>query len=400
MTSCTLPPVTEIPLKYGCNPNQGHARVVQPAGKSPLRVVNGAPSYINMLDGLRGWQLVRELAAATGRAAAASYKHVSPAGAAVAGPVDEAFCRAFFYDLAPAEFSPVAAAYARARSSDRVASFGDFIAVSEPVDDALAAVIKPEVSDGIIAPGYTPSALATLRAKKGGRYVMFEIDPTYEPAALESRCEFGLTLEQDRNEATVGPETFGNIVTQAREIPASVMETLVVTTLTLKHTQSNSIAVGRDGHAIGIGAGQQSRIACTRIACDKADRWLLKTHPRALELRYADHLGKAERNNALDMYVRYHELMESERAELKKALVGAVEPIDEASRVAWLRQQSGVVLSSDAFIPFRDNLDRAAASGVKAVAQAGGSARDCAVIEAADEYGMVMAMTGLRLFLH
>jgi len=391
--------VTEIPLKYGCNPNQGRARVVLPEG-APLRVRNGAPSYINVLDGLRGWQLVRELRAATGRASAASYKHVSPAGAAVDGPIDEAFCSAFFYDLPPSAFSPIAAAYARARSSDRVASFGDFIAVSEPVDEALAQLIKPEVSDGIIAPGYSDRAFEILRAKKNGRYVMFEIDANYEPPEMESRCEFGITLEQQRNAAEISAATFGNVVTRRKEIEPAVMESLVVATITLKHTQSNSIAVGRDGHAIGIGAGQQSRIACTRIACDKADRWLLKTHPRALELRYAEGTPKAERNNALDMYVRWHELSEAERAEVRKLVTGAFQPLSAEEREAWLRSQSGVVLTSDAFIPFRDNLDRAAASGVRTVAQAGGSARDGGVIEAADEHGMVMAMTGLRLFLH
>lgn len=392
--------MSEIPLKYGCNPNQGQARIVFADGEAPLRVVNGAPSYINVLDGLRGWQLVRELKAATGEAAAASYKHVSPAGAAVAGAIDLDFCRAFFYDRSPDAFSPVASAYARARSSDRVASFGDFIAVSEPVDESLASLIKPEVSDGIIAPGFSPAALAILKAKKGGKYVMFEIDAAYEPPALESRTDFGITLVQERNDAMVSAATFSNIVTQENAFSPSVLQTLIVATLTLKHTQSNSIAVGRDGHAIGIGAGQQSRIACTRIACDKADRWLLKTHPRALSLRYAEGLPKAERNNALDMYVRWHELSPVERAEVKKMIAGAVEPIPVEEREQWLRQQTGVVLASDAFIPFRDNLDRAAASGVKAVAQAGGSARDAGVIEAANEYGMAMAMTGLRLFLH
>ncbi|MEM8782828.1 MAG: phosphoribosylaminoimidazolecarboxamide formyltransferase [Planctomycetota bacterium] len=386
-------------LKYGCNPNQTHAVLRQPAS-SPLRVVNGSPSYINLLDGLRGWQLVRDLKAATGKAAAASFKHVSPAGAAVAGELSGDFKKAFFYGDPDAGWSDAATAYAKARSSDRVASFGDFVVVSEPVDASLAAVLKPEVSDGILAPAYDDDAAELLRAKKGGKYVMLAMDPAYAPPAVESRVEFGLTLEQSHNDLRITPDTFSNIVTKNREILPGAMETLIVATVTLKHTQSNSIAVGFDGQAVGIGAGQQSRIACTRIACDKADRWLLKTHPKTLALAFVDGLAKAERVNAQDLFVRWQELNDGERAELEKMIASGLEPISQEERVAWLGERDGVVLSSDAFIPFRDNLDRAAASGVSVVAQAGGSARDGGVIDAADQHGMAMAMTGVRLFLH
>ena len=387
-------------LKYGCNPNQSHASITQPAGQ-PLTIVNGSPSYINALDALRGWQLVRDLKAATGKAAAASFKHVSPAGAAVAGPLSDEFLQAFFYDAPPeGGYSPVATAYARARSSDRVASFGDLICVSEPVDLTLAQLIKPEVSDGIIAPAYDDDAFKVLAAKKGGRYLMFTMDPGYIPPPTESRTEFGLTLEQSHNDAAITAETFSNVVTQSTDIPGSVMETLIVSTVTLKHTQSNSIAVGFDGQAVGVGAGQQSRIACTRLACDKADRWRLKQHPKALALRFTDGLARSERVNAAESFVRYHELNHAERAEFASQIEGEVKPITPDERAAWLASSEGGVLSSDAFIPFRDNLDRAAASGVSYVAQAGGSARDADVIEAADQHGMVMAMTGLRLFLH
>ncbi len=388
----------EISLKYGCNPNQSFARIVAEGDASPLTVVNGAPSYINALDGLRGWQLVRDLSRAADGPAAASFKHVSPAGAAVAGELSEEFRRAYFYG--DGELSPVATAYAKARSSDRVASFGDFIAVSERVDLSLANLIKPEVSDGIIAPGYDDDAAEVLRAKKGGKYVMLQMDPGYEPPEVESRREFGLWLEQTHNTVQITRDLFHDIPTRNKVITADAMQTLIVATVTLKHTQSNSIAVGYAGQAVGIGAGQQSRIACTRLACDKADRWLLKQHPKTLGLRFRDGLPKSERVNAAEQFVRYHELDERERALLGEAVESAIEPITDEERADWVASFEGVVLSSDAFIPFRDNIDRAAASGVTAVAQAGGSARDTDVVAAADEYGMAMALTGLRLFLH
>ena len=392
----------EIKLKYGCNPNQPHAKIVTPGGgplgDGPLTVVNGAPSYINALDAIRAWQLVRDLKAATGKAAAASFKHVSPAGAAVAGDLSDDFRRAFLY--ADAEYSPAATAYARARSSDRVASFGDFIAVSEPVDATLAALIKPEVSDGIIAPSYEGDAFDVLRAKKGGRYVMLTMDADYAPPAVESRVEFGLTLEQTHNDLKISADTFANRVTRKTDLTPAELESLLVATVTLKHTQSNSIAVALAGQAIGVGAGQQSRIACTRIACDKADRFRLKTHPKALAVDFAAGLGRAEKVNALDNFVRHHELNDGERAELDAALTPGYTPIDTDERADWLARRDGTVLGSDAFVPFRDNLDRAAASGVGAVAQAGGSARDEGVTAAADQHGMVMCHTGVRLFLH
>ncbi|BAM02897.1 phosphoribosylaminoimidazolecarboxamide formyltransferase [Phycisphaera mikurensis] len=390
-------------LKYGTNPNQTPARLVQPDGQ-PLGIVNGSPSMINLLDGLRGWQLVRELKAATGRAAAASFKHVSPAGVAVdAGELDAGFKAGFFYDDPAGGWSPIARAYAMARSSDRVASFGDFIAVSEPVDAALAAVIKPEVSDGIIAPGYEPEAQAVLAAKKGGRYVMLRMDAAYEPPASESRTEFGITLEQARNGVRIAADTFATVPTQRGALTDAERQALLVATITLKHTQSNSIALASGGQAIGIGAGQQSRIACTRIACDKADRWMLKTHPKTLGLRFAEGMARSEKVNAADGFVRWHGLSAAERAGLRGALAEGFEPItddERAAHLAELGREHGIVLSSDAFIPFRDNLDRAAASGVTAVAQAGGSARDADVVAAANEHQMAMAMTGIRLFLH
>ncbi|WP_432798025.1 phosphoribosylaminoimidazolecarboxamide formyltransferase [Poriferisphaera sp. WC338] len=391
----------EIKLKYGCNPNQSHARVVYDGeGDCPLAVVNGAPSYINLLDGLRGWQLVRDLKAATGKAAAASYKHVSPAGAAVAGELSESFCKAHFYKYGE-DYSPVATAYAKARSSDRVASFGDFIAVSEVVDESLAMLIKPEVSDGIIAPGYEAGALEILKGKKGGKYVMLQMDAGFVPPAVEGHNQFGLRLEQSHNDVAITAETItNNVVTKNKDLSAGAIETALVATITLKHTQSNSISVGVDGQAIGIGAGQQSRIGCTRLACEKADRWLLKQHPKALVLEYKD-VPKSEKVNALDGYVRWHELNDSERADVQKALVNDVDPLTAGERADWFANNTGeLVYSSDAFIPFRDNLDRAAASGVKFIVQTGGSARDEVVIKAADEHGMAMSQTGIRLFLH
>jgi len=388
----------QIPLKYGCNPNQTHAQLTCGLPDGPLTIVNGAPSYINILDGLRGWQLVRELKRSTGQPAAASFKHVSPAGAAVAGTLTDAFCKAHFYD--DNEMSPLATAYAKARSSDRVASFGDFISVSDTVDESLARIIKPEVSDGIIAPGYDPKALDIIKAKKGGKYVVLQIDPAFDPPNVESRVEFGLTLEQSYNDSVIDTELFKNIVTKNQDIPGEVMQSLIVATVTLKHTQSNSIAVGYQGQAVGVGAGQQSRIACTRLACDKADRWLLKMHPKALALKFVDGLPKSEKVNALDQFVRYHELDDGERGVLAKALTATPDPITEQERADWNARFDGIVLSSDAFVPFRDNIDRAARSGVKYFAQAGGSARDQGVIDAADEHGMAMAFTGLRLFLH
>ncbi len=392
--------MAEIHLKYGCNPNQPEARVIQPDSE-PLEVVNGRPSYINLMDGLRSWQLVRDLKKGTGKAAAASYKHVSPAGAAVAGDLSVAFRQSQF--IAPeTELSPAATAYAKARSSDRPASFGDFIAVSEVVDETLANLIKPEVSDGIIAPGYAPEALEILKQKKKGGYVMLQMDPHFRPPAVEERVEFGMTLKQSHNDAVISPDLLQTVVTAKKELSDDEVETAIVATATLKHTQSNSVCVGYKGHAIGVGAGQQSRIACTRLACGKSDRWFLKLHPKALSLAFRDGLPRSEKVNAVESYVRWHELDETERYQLEGQLDQAVEPLTDEEIADWLGtfDLGGVVLSSDAFFPFRDNLDRAAQSGVRVVVQPGGSARDKFVIEAADQHGMVMCFTGLRLFLH
>jgi AICAR transformylase/IMP cyclohydrolase PurH len=399
---------TELPLKYGCNPNQPTARILfDGEGDCPLTVVNGNPSFINALDGLRGWELVRDLKAATNQPSAASFKHVSPAGAAVAGDLTESFCAANFYP-SPNEhdYSPIAAAYAKARSSDRGASFGDFIAVSETVDASLAALIKPEVSDGIIAPGYDEDAKAILSAKKGGKYVMLQIDPGYAPASgsVESRTCFGLTLEQTFNDAVIDQSLLANITTEQKELPASAIESLLVATATLKHTQSNSIAVAMDGQDIGVGAGQQSRIACTRLACDKADRFMLKQHPKSLALieLFKEGVKRPDKVNAVDQFVRYLELDEVELGGLHALLETKPDPITAEEARDWCANfgSGQLALSSDAFIPFRDNLDRAARSGVKYVVHAGGSARDDLVTDAANEHGMVMALSGLRLFLH
>lgn len=390
--------MAEIPLKYGCNPNQKHARILTP-DPSPLAIVNGNPSYINLMDGIRSWQLVRELKQATGKPAAASFKHVSPAGCAVAAELSPAFKKSQFI-ADDTELSPAATAYAKARSSDRVASFGDFIAVSEPVDITLAMLIKPEVSDGIIAPGYDADALAILKAKKRGGYVMLQMDPDYTPPAVESRTDFGITLEQSFNDAAITPELFGNVVTDNKKLSDGEITTAMVSTITLKHTQSNSICVGYEGQAVGVGAGQQSRIACTRIACDKADRWFMKLHPKALQLQFVDGVPRSEKVNAVDMYIRYMELDDRELTQFEKAVEHHPGAITEQERADWLSAFGGIVLSSDAFMPFRDNLDRAAQSGVKVLVQAGGSARDEGVIQAANEHGMAMAFTGMRLFLH
>jgi phosphoribosylaminoimidazolecarboxamide formyltransferase/IMP cyclohydrolase len=389
-----------IPLKYGCNPNQSTATLHFASDCPPLRVVNGNPSTINILDALRSWQLVRELKAVAHKPAAASFKHVSPAGVAVAGPISSAFAHAQFIADDDA-LSPIATAYAKARSSDRIASFGDFIAVSDSVDESLAQLIKPEVSDGIIAPSYDAAALELLKQKKRGNYVILEMDPTYQPSddMLDSRTDFGITLKQSRNTCVINADLFSNRVTQNKDLSDYMIETLIVATVTLKHTQSNSIVVGYAGQAVGVGAGQQSRIACTRLACDKADRWLLKMHPKSLSLVYNE-MPRSEKVNALDQFVRYHELDERERQTLQSQLTQTSEPISEVERRDWIHSFKGIVLGSDAFFPFCDNLDRAARSGVSAIAQAGGSARDSEVIATADTHNMVMAMTGLRLFLH
>ncbi|HYD42660.1 MAG TPA: phosphoribosylaminoimidazolecarboxamide formyltransferase [Anaeromyxobacter sp.] len=391
--------MSELPLRYGCNPHQTPARVLVPegAGALPFRVLNGAPGYINLLDALNAWQLVRELRRAAGLPAATSFKHVSPAGAAVAVPMGEAVRRASFAD--DVELSPLATAYARARGADRLSSFGDFAALSDVVDVPTAALLKREVSDGVIAPGYEPAALELLRSKRGGNYCVLEIDPAWDPPGTETREVFGVTFEQRRNAVVPGPEHLAKIVTRNRELPDGARRDLLLALVTLKYTQSNSVCFAADGQAIGIGAGQQSRVHCTRLAGAKADRWWLRQHPAVLELPFRPDLGRPERNNAIDLFLEEGLSPAEERAWLG-CFTRAPARLSAAERRRWLDGLQGVSFASDAFLPFRDNVDRAAQSGVRYVSQPGGSVRDDLVIAAADEYGMVMAFSGLRLFHH
>lgn len=388
----------EIKLRYGTNPHQKNARIFVPEGKLPLKVLNGQPSYINILDALYGWQLVRELKAATGLAGAASFKHTSPAGAAVARPLSAEFRRSQF--LADEEFSPVATAYARARGGDRMCSYGDAAAVSDTVDVSLAKMLSREVSDLLVAPSFEPAALEILKAKQGGRYLILQIDPAYEPPPMEERQLFGIHLEQERNDAAIDRGLLKNVVTRKKAIPEDVAETLIVATIALKYTQSNSICVAYDGQVIGMGAGQQSRVHCTRLACDKADKWFLQQHPRVLDLPFRPDLKRPEKANVVDQYLLWDQLSDAERAAMLAGLSRRPEPIGRDERIEWVRRFDGICLSSDGFIPFRDNIDRAARSHVQYVIQPGGSVRDEGVIAAADEYGMVMVESGLRLFLH
>jgi len=391
----------EITLRYGINPHQAPARVFQRSGDLPITVVNGSPGYINLLDALNAWQLVRELHAATGLPAAASFKHVSPAGAAIGLPLTDALRCA--YRIGHPDLSPLAAAYARARGADPVASFGDFAAMSDVVDESAARVLAAESSDGLIAPGYQPEALSILRAKRGGRYLILRIDPSYEPPEIESREVFGITFEQPRNHARITPELFRNVVTRDRRLPAEAVRDLIVATIAAKYAQSNTVCVACDGQVVGLGAGQQSRIHCTRLACDKADRWMLRQHPKVLGIRFADGLKRPEKNNAVDQYLIWDELSEAERDQLRAVCPELPSPITAQERSEWIARfaaAGGLSLSSDAFIPFRDNIDRAHKSGVRYVAQTGGSVADEAVISAADGYGMVMSFTGTRLFHH
>ncbi len=388
----------KLELKYGCNPHQKPAWLAHGREPAPLQVLNGAPGYINILDALAAWQLVREMRAATGLPSAASFKHVSPAGAAVARPLDDAFRRS---QMLPAdELSPVATACARARGADRMSSFGDAVAVSDRVDVSLAQLLKREVSDLIIAPGYDPEALEILRTKKKGGYHILQMDPDYEPPEMEERDVFGFTLAQRRNTVPIGAGLFQNAVSARKEVPADALQTLIVATIALKYTQSNSVCVAYDGQVIGMGAGQQSRVHCTRLACDKADKWFLQQHPRTLALRFRKGLGRPERTNIVDQYLLWDQLSAPEVEAMLAGLQEEPAPIVREERQAWLAQFDGICLSSDAFFPFRDSIDRAARSHVQYVAQPGGSLRDADVIAAADRYGMVMLQTGLRCFLH
>ncbi|MDC7223782.1 MAG: phosphoribosylaminoimidazolecarboxamide formyltransferase [Spirochaetales bacterium] len=383
-------------LRYGCNPHQAEASL-STSGDLPVTVLNGSPGYINFLDALNSWPLVKELKEASGRTAAASFKHVSPAGAALAAPLSEEMRRVC--QLGGLELSPAAQAYALARGGDRMSSFGDWAAFSDEVDESAALIIKREVSDGVIAPSYTPEALEILKAKKGGKYNVVQIDPDYEPPQQEVRSVYGITFEQTRNSRIMTKDDLTNIVTANKDLPDEVKDDLVLAMITLKYTQSNSVCYVKNGQVIGVGAGQQSRIHCTRLAGDKADIWYLRQHPKALNLPFRSGLSRPEKDNAIDLYLR-DDVTAVERKFWLEAFDKEPEPLTAREKADWIATNTGVSLGSDAFFPFRDNIDRAAKSGVKYIVQPGGSVRDGGVIEACDEYGVVMACTGIRLFHH
>ena len=388
----------EINLRYGCNPHQIPARVFVDAGNLPLQVLNSNPGYINLLDALNSWQLVRELKASLGFPAAASFKHVSPSGAAVAAvPLTDTLKE--IYAVTGRELSPLAEAYARARGVDRMSSFGDWVALSDTVDVLTAKMLAREVSDGVIAPAYEPEALEILCKKKEGKYVVLQMDPAYEPGALERREVFGITFEQRRNDRTVTRDDFKNIVTQNKELPEPVIRDMLVTWITLKYTQSNSVCFALDGQVIGVGAGQQSRIHCTRLAGMKADLWRLRQHPRVLSLPFRPAVKRPDRDNAIDQFLQ-PDVTEAEKAAWGEIFTEIPVQLTHEEKRAWLNGMTGVVLGSDAFFPFRDSIDRAALSGVKYVLQPGGSNRDDVVIQACDEYRMTMVFSGVRLFHH
>ena len=389
----------ELMLKYGCNPNQKPARIfMKDGGSLPVEVLNGRPGYINFLDAFNSWQLVRELKAACGLPAAASFKHVSPAGAALGTELDETVKRACFVD--DLELSPLAGAYATARGADRMSSYGDFAALSDVCDEQTANVLKREVSDGVIAPGYTERALEILKSKRRGTYNIIRIDPEYRPEPIEHKDVFGITFEQGRNEAAIGPELLANIVTKNRELPEEAKRDLILSLIALKYTQSNSVCYAKDGRTIGVGAGQQSRIHCTRLAGDKADRWLLRQHPKVLELPFLDHIRRPDRDNTIDVYLSDDDADVLAEGVWRNFFSVRPDPLTRAEKRAWLDKQTGVSLGSDAFFPFGDNIERAQRSGVSCIAQPGGSIRDDNVIETCDKYGIAMAFTGLRLFHH
>ena len=389
----------ELELKYGCNPNQKPSRIFMNEGELPITVLNGRPGYINFLDAFNGWQLVSELKRATGLPAATSFKHVSPAGAAVGLPLTDVERKIYWVDDM-GELTPLANAYARARGADRMSSFGDFIALSDVCDAATANIIKREVSDGVIAPGYEPEALEMLKAKKKGNYNVIQIDPSYRPAPVEHKEVFGITFEQGRNELIIDKEMLNNIVTESKELPESAKIDLVIALITLKYTQSNSVCYAKGGQAIGIGAGQQSRIHCTRLAGQKADNWFLRQSPKVLNLPFKEKIGRADRDNAIDLYIgdEYMDLLAD--GEWERTFTEKPEVFTREEKRAWLDQLQDVALGSDAFFPFGDNIERAHKSGVKYVAQPGGSVRDDQVIETCNKYGMTMCFTGIRLFHH
>ncbi|WP_314957745.1 phosphoribosylaminoimidazolecarboxamide formyltransferase [Prevotella pallens] len=391
----------ELELKYGCNPNQKPSRIFVTEGELPIEVLNGRPGYINFLDALNSWQLVKELKDATGMPAAASFKHVSPAGAAIGLPLSDTLKKIYFVDDVEFELTPLASAYARARGADRMCSYGDFCALSDTCDEATARLINREVSDGVIAPDYTPEALAILKKKRKGNYNVIKIDPIYKPTPIERKQVFGITFEQGRNEIRLDdPKLFENIPTTNKIFPEEARRNLVIALITLKYTQSNSVCYVKDGQAIGIGAGQQSRIHCTRLAGSKADEWWLRQCPKVMNLPFKDGIRRADRDNSINIYIsdEYEDLLQEGTWQL--FFTEKPEPLTLAERKAWIAQNKQVALGSDAFFPFGDNIERAHKSGVEYIAQAGGSIRDDHVIETCNKYGIAMAFTGVRLFHH
>jgi len=392
--------MNELTLKYGCNPNQKPSRIFMTSGELPIEVLNGRPGYINFLDALNSWQLVKELKAATGLPAAASFKHVSPAGAAIGLPLNDTLTKVYFVDDAPLPLTPLAYAYARARGADRMSSYGDFVALSDECDAATASLIKREVSDGIIAPGYTEEALAILKTKRKGTYCVLQIDPGYTPEAKETKQVYGVCFEQDRNDCRITPELFRNRPTKNKNIPASAERDLMIALIVLKYTQSNSVCYVKDGMTIGVGAGQQSRVHCTRLAGGKADNWWLRQNPKVLALPFKENIRRPDRDNTIDVYISddYDDVLRDGTWQM--FFTEKPEALTKQEKKAWLERLKGVSLGSDAFFPFGDNIERAHRSGVEYIAQAGGSIRDDNVIETCDRYGIAMAMTGLRLFHH
>ena len=394
--------MNELQLKYGCNPNQKPSRIFMADGSElPIQVLSGRPGYINFLDAFNAWQLVSELKVATGLPAATSFKHVSPAGAAVGLPLSDTLRKIYWVDDVPFELTPIASAYARARGADRMSSYGDFIALSDTCDEATALLIKREVSDGVIAPGYTDEALAILREKRKGTYNVIQIDSAYRPAPVERKQVFGIPFEQGRNEVRLDdPALFENIPTAAKEFPADARRDLVIALITLKYTQSNSVCYVKDGQAIGIGAGQQSRIHCTRLAGQKADTWWLRQHPKVMSLPFVPGIRRADRDNTIDIYIGDECDDVLRDGAWQQFFTEQPEPLTREEKREWIAQNKGVCLGSDAFFPFGDNIERAHKSGVEYVAQAGGSVRDDHVIATCDRYGIAMAFTGVRLFHH
>ena len=391
--------MTELALKYGCNPNQKPSRIYMQEGELPITVLNGKPGYINFMDAFNSWQLVRELKAATGMASAASFKHVSPAGAAIGTPLSDVEKQIYFVDTEE-ELSPIACAYIRARGADRLCSYGDWVALSDTCDAQTATYLKYEVSDGIIAPAYTDEALEILKSKRKGGYTVIQIDPDYEPAEIERREIFGITFEQGHNNLKIDEEMLANIVTENKELPQQAKLDMIVSLITLKYTQSNSVCYVKNGQTIGVGAGQQSRIHCTRLAGNKADNWFLRHHPKVLGLQFVDGIRRPDRDNAIDVYTsdEYEDVLAEGVWQTKFKV--KPEPLTAEENKAWIATQSGVTVGSDAFFPFGDNVERAKKSGVAYIAQPGGSIRDDHVIDTCNKYGIVMSFTGIRLFHH